>query len=116
MEIEVVEFYLIDHDKATDTIRGTLHIYVPEIDLDIRGCQVTKKKHRWFIGLPNRRAIDEDTGETVRFPLVSFADATKTTALVAELRTKGRAYIEQKLTETGAKTLKKKPVSRFGRN
>lgn len=111
MEIEIVEFYLIDHDKATDTMRGTLHIYVPAIDLDIRGCHVTKKKNRWFIGLPNRRAIDEDTGEVVRFPLVSFADPAKTTALLSELRTKGRVYVEQKLAETTPKPFRKKDVS-----
>ena len=99
MDIEIVEFYLIEQDEAEGMLRGTLHIYIPSIDLDIRGCSVTKKKHRWFIGLPTRKAIDDDTGEWVRFPLVSFTDRVKTAALVAELREKGRVYIENKLVE-----------------
>lgn len=99
MEIEVEEFYPIEVNKEKGTLRGTLHVYLTEEDIDIRGIYVKKEKKHWFFGMPQAIGKDHETGERVRYPTFHFTGQKKHKELIGLLREKGKAYIENFLEE-----------------
>jgi hypothetical protein len=98
MEVEIVEFYP-DPQVKKGLLTGTLHAYICDLGIDIRGIIVKKRKENWYFGMPSRSAIDPETNGIVRYPVFSFSDKAKTDALIEEIRTKGRKYIEEKLKQ-----------------
>lgn len=63
MDIEIVEFYLEQQDSSKKTLKGTLHIYLPTHDIDIRGVIVSRRKDFWFFGLPSKLGSNQETGK-----------------------------------------------------
>ena len=100
MDIEVVAFYPHAHDETRQTLSGTLHVYLVEHDIDLRGIFVSRRKDSWFFSLPNRQAIDAETGETIRYPCITFKSRERQKELIDAIREKGRAYIEVWLGNT----------------
>jgi len=96
MEIEVVEFYVSNRDDKKQTLNGTLHVYLVDLQIDVRGIKVLREKNSWRFNLPNARAVDEE-GKIVWYPLFSFTDRIKNTALLSQIRSKGREFVEKKL-------------------
>ena len=95
MKIEIVEFYPYIDDPVKGVLRGTLHIYLTDLGMDIRGVFVMKKKHKWFIGLPSKFALDPETKKYVMYPIIEFTDKKKSEELKKEISRLGRAYIEE---------------------
>ena len=77
MKFELVEFY-----EATDKTKskmgkkrlGTVHIYAIDCELDIRGILVTKHGRGIFFNFPHFKAIDRETGQEVRYPLIRWTN------------------------------------------
>jgi hypothetical protein len=97
MEIEIVEFYLEQQDTDKKTLKGTLHIYLPIHDIDIRGVIVSRRKDFWFFGLPSKVGSDQETGEKIKYPIFTFTDSKKMGELLSNIREKGKSYIIQKM-------------------
>lgn len=95
MNIEIVDFFEEYRDNERDILRGTLHAYLCDLKVDLRGIFVSKRRNSWFIGLPMRTGKDHETGEPVRYPVFSFMDRAKTAELLSQMREKGKIYIEQ---------------------
>jgi len=93
MDIEIVEFYAMERNDEKQILKGSLHVYLPKIDADLRGVIVRKKKDSWFFGLPTLFGIDPDTGEKVRFPVFTFVSREKTDELKKLIIEKGKEYI-----------------------
>ena len=72
MKIEIVGFYKNLDPKFK--IIGTLHVYLVDLDLDIRGIAVHKAGKLWFYKIPGRNCIDSETKEKVWFPYISFSN------------------------------------------
>lgn len=97
MNIELVEFYTLTRDDKNRILTGTLHIYFPEWDLDIRGIFLTKLKSHFFIKVPHRIAIDDDTKEEVRYPVFSFTQKDKQKAFVKRVLELAKPYVMEKI-------------------
>jgi len=97
MKVEIVEFYEEERDDSKQFLRGSLHVFLPELNIDIRGCSVSKKKNWWHITLPFRKGFDQEKAEFVRYPVFSFLDRAKNEEFIREVRREGRLYVEEKM-------------------
>lgn len=100
MEIEVIEFYPMERDEEREILTGTLRVKLPDIGIHILGIYVSKRKESWIFSLPGRSGVHHKTGEKCRYPYVVFDEREKQNALIASLREKGRAFIENRLADT----------------
>ncbi len=81
-KLEIVEFYLIENDPKKKSFWGTLHVYFPDLDLDLRGIWAGHTaKNGWKVNLPVRKALDPESGKEVRFSIVSFCNKENQKAL-----------------------------------
>ena len=102
LKFEVVEFY--PESKKKGQIKGSMHVYVPAWDMDIRGirCMAIKKekgdKPHYIFRLPEKKALDEN-GNIVRFPIISWTNPDMQKRFYAFLQSEGIAYIKKKLKE-----------------
>ena len=78
MKFQLVEFYPIETPKSKKkskrVVIGTVHLYLIDIQLDIRGIKVSQDGKKIFFHFPHLCAIDSDTKELVRYPVFRFAD------------------------------------------
>ena len=45
MNVEIVEFYPLECKEENGIVAGTLHVYLIDLDVDLRGIYVTKNKN-----------------------------------------------------------------------
>lgn len=100
MNIEILEFYPLEHNEAKGFLSGTLRVSLPDSGLHILGVYVMKKKDFWLFRLPTNTGTHHETGEFVRFPCIVFEDSEKQRDLMTAIREKGRAFIERRLSDT----------------
>jgi hypothetical protein len=93
MDIEVVEFYTMERNDEKQTLVGSLHVYLTEMDVDLRGVLVKKRKDSWYFELPFLFGKDPETKQKVKFPVFSFVNREKTSELRNVVRDKGKDYI-----------------------
>lgn len=98
VNIEIVEFYPIERNEKTSYMSGTLHVRIDNL-IDLRGMFVARNNGKYYIHLPNKRAMDEK-GNNVTYPVFSFIDREKTMALMALIREQAPAFIEKRLNDT----------------
>ena len=72
LRIEIVDFY--ETTRKKDFIEGTLHIYLIDYNIDLRGIYLKKDKKHWFLDFPYRKSIDKDTNKEVKYPVFSFTN------------------------------------------
>ncbi len=97
MNIEIVDFYVMERDDSKKKLNGSMHVYIVDLDIDLRGLFVTRKNKQIFIYLPTKSGIDTETKEIVYFPIFSFGDMKKTQQLVKDILEVGRPYIWEKV-------------------
>ena len=93
MNIEIVEFYEFRRDEKKFKIEGTLHVYLIDLDIDIRGIYAVRSGDRLFIEMAYKTGIDEDTKEHIRYPVFSFTDREKNKILLEKIREKAEIYV-----------------------
>ncbi len=91
-EIEVVEYYPHPNKKN----KGTMHIYIPHLDMDLRGIIVSKNKKGYYFHMPSRFAIDEATGKTIQYPVINFIGNGKNKALMTAVRKEGTKFLNDR--------------------
>lgn len=92
MKIEIIEYYP-DIKKKKDVIfSGTLHVFLEEFGIDLKGIQVKRTKKGFFINLPSRWG-KLDNGQDCLYPLISFADRRKHKDMVSSIREEARNYL-----------------------
>jgi len=77
MKFELVEFYeTTEENKAIKGQKciGTVHIYLIDCELDIRGINVTMNGKGVFFHIPHFWATDQETGKRIRYPLIHFTN------------------------------------------
>lgn len=74
MKFEFVEFYPINSAvKAKDLENiGTIHIYVVDHGLDIRGIVVKKRANSIFFKFPHFKAFDPEENKIVTYPYIKW--------------------------------------------
>jgi len=107
---EIVEFYPSEPELAQKNhkVIGSLHIYVIDCQMDIRGILVIKTKKGIFFHMPHGSNYDYDEKRVVHFPVINFTQEGKMEAMKNFVQTEGRKYISRKLTEI--ENLNKKQV------
>ena len=93
MKIEIVEFYPIFIDDEKKRMTGSLHIYLIDLDIDIRGIYVIRNKSRILLHMPYKNVLDHETKQFVRFPIFSFTDNKKNISIKKEILKQAREYI-----------------------
>lgn len=101
MNIEIVEFYPIKKDNKR--IQGTLHLYIEDWKMDLRGVWLCKFKNKslkemYMFRMPWKQTFDEN-GKEVRYPVIAFVDQTIEKQIFDFLHDSGKRYVEQKLEE-----------------
>jgi DNA-binding cell septation regulator SpoVG len=100
MNIELVEFYDLPIDKKHKKRAGTLHIYLIDYQIDIRGIRVIFNKSRMYVNMPARTGIDPETGEKVIYPVFSFTDHNKNKEIVVVITEKLRKFLQEKESQS----------------
>jgi hypothetical protein len=93
--IEIVNFYPTVREDNKQFLQGSLHVYIVDLGIDLRGVFVSKKKDFWYFSLPMR--IAKDDGKTVKYPIMSFRDRDKTNQLLQIIKEQGKPFIENYL-------------------
>jgi len=101
----MVEFYPQKNKKNKHMV-GTIHIYCIDCELDIRGISINKhgKKNIYF-NMPHYTAIDEETGENVKYPHIRWTNEKTHNEMLDFLYKQVKPIILKRLEE--AKTQKK---------
>lgn len=95
MQIEVVEFYPARKEQKKDFLRGTLHVYIIDFCMDIRGIVVQKNRDKWYFYLPSKFAKDPETNKDVQYPVINFTQAGMNVELFGLIKQHGQEYIER---------------------
>jgi len=70
-KVEVVGIY---PEKNHKSVYATYHVYLCDLDIDLRGGRIFKTKKSWFVQLPQAYGTDEEDGKVTSFPVLSFAN------------------------------------------
>jgi hypothetical protein len=97
MLIEIVEFYPDKVNLDTEYFNGTLHVYLVDYEIDLRGVYVYRKNEKWMFRLPTKISKDEE--EITRYPIFNFTDPNKNRELITEIRKAGISYIRKQFVE-----------------
>lgn len=96
MDVEIVEFYPITKEEGR--FAGSLHVYIIDLHIDLRGIYVTfdqKRETKWKFTFPWIKTVDFETKEEVKFPVIQFSDRKKNFALMKQIRYRGKPYIQK---------------------
>jgi hypothetical protein len=99
MEVEVKNFYPLpnERDDHQGYVKGSLHVAVQigDVELNIRGVLACKKGGQWFFHLPSKIGIDHRTGQSVKYPILSFGlDSPLNKVLLDGIYEKGPVAVE----------------------
>lgn len=70
---DVINIFPKHVKKETLCYIGSAHIYINELDIDIRGVYFRKKKDAYWVLLPTKKTIDQNTNKLIEFPVMQFA-------------------------------------------
>lgn len=93
MEVNVINFYCKERDDAKRVLVGSLHAFIVDLGIHLRGIMVKKVNNNWFFSLPQGLGVDLKTNKKVRFPIVAFSDQKETANLRKAISQKGKDYI-----------------------
>lgn len=100
MKFELVEFYPPEQKfqgKTKKNFVGTIHIYIADFKMDIRGIGVCCHKGRMFFNMPSRYTIDPETGVAVKYPIISWIDDSVNKELMDFLQQKVKPIVLESL-------------------
>ncbi len=98
MKIEIVEFYReipYKTNQKSRKILGTMHIYLIDYKIDLRGIVVSRIKNFYFFRLPHGKQRDIETGKLTSYPILSFSEEGLYQSILDFLHTQGIKYIEE---------------------
>lgn len=105
MKFELVEFYPMSEEerkKYKTKCVGTVHIYLIDYELDIRGIRVLPRKNGYFYHAPHFHFKDED-GKKGKYPLLRFVNEEKHKAFMKFLKDEVTPVVEAKLKSRSGK-------------
>ncbi len=77
MKFELVAFYEATKEvksKRGNNCLGSVHLYLIDIGVDIRGIHVSKQGKGMFFQVPAAYGFDKELGKEVRYPVIGFTD------------------------------------------
>ena len=93
MKFEIVDFYPVEGKKK---FIGTMHIYVIDYELDIRGITVLKNGKYYLFLMPGKKVPDsEDPTKLVFYPMIDFTNRDKKKEVIDFLQKEGVKYVKE---------------------
>ncbi len=80
MKFQFKQFYPLtdlNRGRERENALGTVHIYVVDCKLDIRGIRVSTSEKGIYFNMPSVLAADHETGEKVRYPVLHWDTKTQ---------------------------------------
>ncbi len=120
MNFEIIEAYELRFGPETPPRGWSLHVYVPEWGMDIRGARLLKTKSTWFLKMPCQQNYDMEENKLITYPMISFLERGKNKEFMEALKEKAIEYVEKKIAdemiakEKTFKENKKKPRKNEG--
>ena len=77
MKFELVDFYPTtekNRKKSQRNLVGTVHLYIIDYQIDLRGIRVAKNGKGLYFLMPHIFGQDHETGEQVRYPVFRFTN------------------------------------------
>lgn len=74
VNVELIGLYPLPPGKNKKTPLATAHVYLPDLDLDIRGIGVFYSEGKYFIRLPHSKGWDPEAQKEVSFPIISSSN------------------------------------------
>jgi hypothetical protein len=100
MNIEIVDFFPFIKQPHQNRTCGTMHVYLIDLEIDIRGVYVDfSKTGSLYMRMPGGFGIDHETGQKVRYPIFSFTSQQKGKALMQAIKTKAKEYVQKNLVK-----------------
>lgn len=93
MEIEVVEYYPMEKKNKNARLLGTMHVYLCDEKIDLRGVKIYKGGKSYFVEVPFSYGIDEETKEKVKYPYLSFIENDKQEDFIKSLRAAAKTHL-----------------------
>lgn len=97
MKIEIQEFYPFTKEGYEGCFLGTLHVYLIDLNMDIRGIEVLVVKNKYKFYLPKKYEMKK--GYKIWYPVINFLDNNKNKELKKELNKKGLEFIKNYMNE-----------------
>lgn len=119
MQIEIIEAYLImSRPKAKDKTEEktkkpkgwSLHVYFPEIGVDLRGVYLRKMKNHWWLGMPSKANYDPEEKEEIIYPIFSLSNYEENEKLKKDIKEKAIEYIKENVEKITIKKKSKKII------
>ncbi len=73
MKFELVDFYPMKNDKFKQTV-GTIHLYIIDCELDIRGILVNVRGKSMGFKFPYFKTQDLETGQIIKYPHINWTN------------------------------------------
>lgn len=101
MKVEVVGYYpTVSKKKVKSPIIGTLHVYLVDEEIDLRGIHVIENKRgKYFVRLPHQKNYDKDEKKMVEYPIFNFFNAEKNAAFKKVLIDACQQYLKKELKQ-----------------
>lgn len=93
MQVEVVEFY--PDMTMREPYIGTLHVYLPEYDIDLRGIRIIERGKVGFVYHMPEMFTKDNEGKKVRYPIWHFTNKEKQAEFIRILQKEGNPYISK---------------------
>lgn len=103
INIEFVEFYPFEKKKTKKNgwvNIGTVHIYLIDYEMDIRGIVVIQKGKNFRFNCPHFMTYDPEEKRKVTYPHIRFTNEAKHKALMDFLHQKALKHVKEKLNFT----------------
>ena len=107
MKVEVIEFYQDLNDKKKKILRGSAHVYLEELDIDLRGVDVVFDNGKPWITLPTIINYDLDQKKDVMFPVIQFSNREKTMDMRRSVAKAVKKFVLDNILKKKAEKVKK---------
>lgn len=112
---EIVGFYPAKPGK-NKTFLGTIHAYLIDADIDLRGINVFRKGKNYFYKFPEKFQLDPQTNRVERFPVMSFNNPDKQRQMIEFLRKSAPEIIQEEMKNHEKSTRMDDPNSDYKRS
>lgn len=99
MNIEINEFYPIEHQEETDYISGTISVHIEDLKMNLLGIFVCRNKGKWNVLLPYKKGLCHKSDKSVNYPIVNFEPKERNRDLVNAIREQLPSFIERRLSD-----------------
>jgi len=105
MKFELVDFYPISKKTRTKskTIVGTVHLYLIDLNIDLRGIRVNRTKNSIHFLMPHSVAYDDEAKKEVYYPIFSFTKPEQYKEMLDFLHNEVKPIIKERLNAKAKK-------------